>query len=78
MKAQKAHYESMTNARLIEARDHSWGIEKMLGNGIGLRTTLRSARKRSYAIGQVVMDRMISGAMQFDSDGELISIGRKA
>ena len=78
MKAQKALYESMTNAELIALRDHAWGIEKMLGNAIGLRTTLRSARKRSYAIGQVVMDRMISGAMQFDSDGELISIGGKA
>ena len=78
MKAQKAHYESMTNAQLIAERDHSWGIEKMLGNAIGLRTTLRSARKRSDLIGQAVMARMIAGTMQFDSDGELITIGRKA
>ena len=71
MKAQKAHYESMTNAELIARRDHAWGIEKTLGNSKGLSTTIRSARKRSDLIGQAVMARMIAGTMQFDSDGEL-------
>ena len=69
----RAYYESMTNVQLLEEREHAWRIEAMLGNSRGLQTTARSARKRSENVGEVVMERMINGALAFDSGGNLIA-----